>query len=279
MEAKVIQVTPAMAQKWLNEHNPHNRPLYEKTIEAYAADMKKGLWTINNQGIGFDEEGNLLDGQHRLYAIVFSGVTVPLLVIRGLPNKFFDGHVTQETIDRGKPRSIGDILTLSHGMENASLRAAMAAILANLSLGNTSIKMTSGITLEIIKIYQGEMDAVMQARSAVKGLLYAPALGAFCFAAKPFKDKTIEFEKQYFSGENLAGGDPILAFRNFMQRRPPGVGGGAFRRIVWNNALTCLMHYVRGERLRKLVQSYVGYEFFANKQQKFTNRITELFKY
>ncbi len=88
ISSKKVFVTPAMAQQWLNEKNIHNRPIYERTVEAYALDMKRGLWAFNHQGICFDEEGNLLDGQQRLSAIVLSGETVPLLVVRGIPKTF-----------------------------------------------------------------------------------------------------------------------------------------------------------------------------------------------
>jgi len=278
MEAKVILVTPAMAQKWLNEKNIQNRSLYQKTVESYAADMKQGLWALNNQGIGFDDERNLIDGQHRLQAVVYSGVTVPMLVIRGLQKNFFDGHLTQETVDQGKSRGAGDVLALTRGLENANLKSALIRAVIKLCTGSNR-RVSVGILWEIIKIYEKELNAVVENRSHVKALVFAPAQGAFVFAAKCFMEKTIDFEKQYFSGENLQAGNPINTFRNYMLNRPPNNGGGAFRTVVQENALTCLMHHMTGEPFKRMQHGRQGYDFFSNKQKRVINQVCELFKY
>ena len=60
-------VMPEMAREWLT-HNTHNRPVSRQTVEQYARDMKAGRWYYTNQGIGFDVNGVMTDGQHRLLA-------------------------------------------------------------------------------------------------------------------------------------------------------------------------------------------------------------------
>jgi hypothetical protein len=278
METKITQVTPGMAQKWLSESNVHNRPLYEKTVESYAADMKRGFWALNNQGIGFDEKGTLIDGQHRLQAIVNSGATVPMLIVRGLSENFHDGHLTQETVDQGKPRMAGDILTLTRGLKYANLKVAIIRNIINLCCSQT--KRTSvGILWEVIKIYENEINSVVEARSGIKGLNYSPALSAFAFAAKSFLKETIEFEQNYFSGENLSAGDPVLTFRNYMMNRPTNNGGSAYRRMVMFNLLTCLMYHINRIPIKRIVHSAVGFEFFANKQKRTISQVADLFKY
>jgi len=279
VKARVVNTTPTMAQKWLSESNPHNRKIYKNTVEAYARDMKRGMWSLNNQGIGFDEDGELIDGQHRLTAIVWSGMTVPMLVVKGLPKNYVDGHKTQETVDRNKPRSIGDILTLSHGIENATLKSAVINVVAYLCTRKAT-KATPSIILEIMNIYGGELDAVMNKRKAVPGLIFAPVLGSFVFAAKVFKRETVEFEKKYFSGEELRRGDPPLIFRNQMlNRRNSGNKNGFQRKHIMDFCLTSLKYYIEQQPLNRLLQSNVGYDFFANKQKRTINIVSELFEY
>lgn len=278
MEAKIVQVTPTMAQKWLTEKNNHNRPIYEKTVESYASDMKRGLWAVNNQGIGFDEDGNLIDGQHRLQAVVYSGATVQMLVMRGIPKNYNNGFKTQLTVDQGKPRGLGDQLSLVYGIDNANLRVAIIRTLIGIIVPGNK-KTSAGILLEVMKIYQDELNVVIANRTAVPGLIFAPALGAFVFAAKCFKDKVVDFEKQYFSGEDLSAGNPILTFRNYMLNRPSSGGGSTYRKAVQNNTLTCLMYHITEQKLKRIVQSLVGYEFFANRQKRYINQVSELFKY
>ena len=275
-----VDVTPQIAQKWLDECNTHNRTLYETTVDAYARDMKRGFWALNHQGICFSEDSVLLDGQHRLAAVVRSEKTVPFYVFRGMPKEFqADGsrHLTQETVDGNKPRGVGDRLALAHGIGNANLKVAVAAVLINICTGK-SVKMTPAVVLEVLGIYAGEVEAVLENRSTARGLGYAPVLGAFAFAAKCFKDKVLEFERAYFSGENLSSGSPILAFRNYMLNRPPGVVGQSHRRAVQNHALNCLMYYVKGQPLSRLASGIQGHNFFEYKESEVVEEIRELIR-
>lgn len=114
---KVIEVTPALAEKWLDQNN-HNRNLREKAVMAYARDMESGNWAENGESIKFAKDGTLLDGQHRLQAITLSGVTVRMLVVTGLENG------SQETMDDGRKRTLADALHL-RGETNAVVLGAL----------------------------------------------------------------------------------------------------------------------------------------------------------
>lgn len=113
----IVDITPDLARKWLNQ-NTHNRNFRERVGKAYAADMRAGNWREDGQSIRF-AEGDivlldnppivgdaLLDGQHRLWAIANSGVTTRMLVVSNLPDD------TQDTMDTGAKRSLGDVLKL-----------------------------------------------------------------------------------------------------------------------------------------------------------------------
>lgn len=103
--ARVIDVTPFMAQNWLSQ-NPSNRSVSHQRVDAYAHDMKNGDWKMNGEPIVIDSVGQLKNGQHRLHAVVKSGSTVPMLVVFGV-----DPSVT--LYDRGRARSAIDILRIS----------------------------------------------------------------------------------------------------------------------------------------------------------------------
>lgn len=276
---KKVEVTPQMAQRWLNECNKHNRPLYQNTIDAYALDMKRGYWAFNHQPICFDNEDVLMDGQQRLSAIVLSGKTIPFLIARNWPVTFEtpegDAHQIQETVDGGKPRGLGDRLTLAYGVQNANLKCAIIAVIVNIATGK-KIKMSTGVIYEVLKTYDKEIESILDNRGYGKMLSCAPVLGAFTFAAKCFKEKIIEFERLYFKGENIGG--PILTLRNYMLNRPSNHSGHSNRRIIQNHVLNALMYYVLGEPLKRLVSSQQGLEFFQNKQKKIIYELSELFR-
>lgn len=109
----VVDVTPDLAEKWLGQNN-HNRNLRDRAVAAYARDMKAGNWAENGESIKFAKDGTLLDGQHRLWAVVDSGVTVRMLVVTGLEGS------DQETMDAGRKRSLSDALHL-RGEINSSI--------------------------------------------------------------------------------------------------------------------------------------------------------------
>jgi len=80
----VMDITPSQAFAWL-EGNTHNRPLDQAHVERLARDMKAGRWRLTHQGIAFDTTGLLVDGQHRLWAVIEADVTVPMRVFFNEP--------------------------------------------------------------------------------------------------------------------------------------------------------------------------------------------------
>lgn len=115
--ADVITVTPALAKEWL-DRNVHNRPIRKNKVVNYARDMRAGNWALNGEAVKFAVDGVLLDGQHRLHAVVAADVPVQMLVVSGLAND------TQTTMDSGVKRTTGDALGLD-GQKNAQMLAAI----------------------------------------------------------------------------------------------------------------------------------------------------------
>src|SRR3990172_8052075 len=79
----LIDVTPNPPREWLRT-NTHNRKLRDRAVADYARDMTAGHWTLNGEAIKFATDGTVLDGQHRLRAVIDSDVTVQMLVVVGL---------------------------------------------------------------------------------------------------------------------------------------------------------------------------------------------------
>ncbi len=103
--ASVELVTPEMAVAFLN-NNPANRPLSEDNIRLYAREIEKERWFVNNNGIGICEDGTLMDGQHRLNAIVKSNQAQRMVVVRNMKKAAF------ATIDTGRKRTTSDMLSI-----------------------------------------------------------------------------------------------------------------------------------------------------------------------
>lgn len=113
-----ILVTPQMAHAWLAQNNA-NRNLRNYKVADYARDMRAGRWSYSNDGICISTDGRLLNGQHRLSAVIEAGVPVHLLVIQNMP---VDSMIN---MDVGIVRTAADVLGLREE-KNTHLLAAIA---------------------------------------------------------------------------------------------------------------------------------------------------------
>lgn len=96
-------ITPDTARLYLKFNN-NNRPLRKAHIRSLAFDITNGDWQVTHQGIAFDTTGKLIDGQHRLHAIIEAGIPIQMPVTRGCSSSSFS------ILDRGANRSPSDIL-------------------------------------------------------------------------------------------------------------------------------------------------------------------------
>ncbi len=103
--AFVMEVTPELAYQWLGR-NYLNRKLDHALIDRYYRQIIYGKWRFIHQGIAFDKNGILIDGQHRLAAICKAKRAVEMLVFT---NQTFNNH---EVIDGGKIRTNLDVIKL-----------------------------------------------------------------------------------------------------------------------------------------------------------------------
>jgi len=84
IKTSTVLITPDLAAMWLKTSNKANRSIGERHVDKLANDMISGKWRTTHQGIAFYEDGVLADGQHRLAAIIKSGIAQQMLVVTGL---------------------------------------------------------------------------------------------------------------------------------------------------------------------------------------------------
>lgn len=116
VQTKVMLVTPEIAKNWLTA-NTMNRKMDDGTVNYYADQMKKDFWTLSPDAITFSDTHKLLNGQHRLRAVVVSGKSVYMSVTFSMPEECF------KNIDRQKVRSNGDVLQM-HGIKSSRMMSA-----------------------------------------------------------------------------------------------------------------------------------------------------------
>jgi hypothetical protein len=89
LRTELVHVTPDMARNWLDAHNVGNRSISKGIVARYAREMQAGKWMLTHQGPAFDYTDFLIDGQHRLAAVVQSGKTVPMWITFGADPETF----------------------------------------------------------------------------------------------------------------------------------------------------------------------------------------------
>lgn len=126
----VSKIGPQDAQDILDASKSFsNRPVKPNLVAYLTQEILSGAWKVNGEPVILDENGILLDGQHRLRAIIAAGRNVETLVVRGVKKDVFP------TIDTGGKRSGGDILALA-GYTDTNKAAALLRWIARWENGS-----------------------------------------------------------------------------------------------------------------------------------------------
>ena len=207
MKAELRTITPEIASEML-ECNTRNRPLTEPHVASLVKEMKGGRWKINGDMIRISVDGMILDGQHRLTAVVRSGMTIQSWVIDGLPNDVFD------TIDVGKRRSSGDTL-VCRGEQNAHRLSAALIMIDKYMTGRVekTVKYSNTEVEGLLAKYPDVRLSLMTSTNG-KGLLLPSVLDA-CHYLFSKKDPALTevFMEKIFKGVGLEEGDPFYVLR------------------------------------------------------------------
>jgi hypothetical protein len=180
VEVRRVQVTPSLAASMFNrseaaaklhgfEADQLNRPIRNSGVERYARLMRDGHWDENSPApVSVTPEGYVIDGQHRLLAVIESGVSVLMFIATEVPRP------TQRVIDDGIRRKASDFSTLT---------TKTAAITNNMVIG----KRGALSNIEIVEFYEKHRDAVNFAAQSVgakhvRNVTVAPVLAAIARA-------------------------------------------------------------------------------------------------
>jgi len=220
-DVRLELITPAMAAEWL-QFNVHNRKINEPRVNQLVQDILAGRWMLNGETIKFDREGRLLDGQHRLLAIVQAKTAIQSLVMYALD------PMAQLTIDIGQQRTTGQQLTLAGiGITNTSNTAALAVCLIRIDLyphliWNTSLIPSKPQQIEYVIRNKDELEAAVASgqKGWVATRINKTAYGALHFVAHHggFDCEWQTFNEGFVSGISLKAGDPRLALRSYAVR-------------------------------------------------------------
>lgn len=258
IESEWTYVTAAQMAKWLKtgEDPGVNRNLNELHVRRLMHDMENDRWSHTHQGLAFDVDGKLRDGQHRGTAQVRLGQDRWWLITRGLPS------AAQHNMDAGRKRGIADFT----GGRNRNIRASAARTIRAFELTQPNITesrirevMRYMTTADVIESMDEQMLAKLDALSsdAYHAGQRTPAFSASSLLAAAGFVLTEEEGREWLTGfaemSNLRTGDPRIALMK--------IRGSAGKRLNQQNerilALRCAVAWKNDEEVKVLKPSLV----------------------
>jgi len=211
--------------------------------------MVEGRWKLNGEPIILSDKGNLMNGQHRLHAVIRSNTPAYMMLTEGVDEAAF------ATMDAGINRTAGDVLAMN-GVTNFNHVAAMTRMMLNYKDGASINRPCSPQQIEEAVERHPEIEKYATSFGCLFNLGRSVAV-ACCVIASRFGEgdageQVADFVHGVASGANLADGDPRLIFRNKLiamnydrLRRPE-------QSVVWYYTQRALLHHLNGNKLAKL---------------------------
>jgi len=237
MKITIETITPDVARAMLG-HNTANRGLRRQRVVSYADQMARGQWLETGDPIKFAPDGTLLDGQHRLAAVIESGATVRMAVARNVNRDAY------RIIDTGLGRTPGD--GLGPEVANAAVKAAAARLLYVIECDGDPRKtqdMTAVTRTDVTDYFEEHHEELESAQPlawalyrATGGGIKAAWMAFIVLARRVNREWADEFCDGLLTGANLSPGDPRLALRNWLPRNKMRQNGGYVGVFVktWN---------------------------------------------
>lgn len=217
MRAEVVDITPELATHWLSK-NTDNRKLRKYRAANLAQSMKDGKWAANGESISFDTRGVLVDGQHRLQAILNSGIRATIAVVLGVDPK------ARPTVDTGLKRTASDNLSM-RGEMYATQLASTIQIWACYYNGDLRRRdaykaiLSHREVIEWLEAWPGIRESVARVGKMVGGGRKCLAPGEVAFVhfaivqSGVTQDDADRFIQSVLVGAGLEENNPVLALR------------------------------------------------------------------
>lgn len=239
----IVLIGVEQAKEWLATRFDNERTIHENKVRAFARDMIEGNWHFTADTVRFTQEGRLMDGQHRLAAVVQSGQAQWFPIVN-LPEEVRAG------IDTGSARTLGELLHMGNHVNGRVL----AAIVRRVLIYRNGVQGTSGgrylpTHTEGVKFVNENREQLQDSAGFAFRLqrsrfpVSPSSIGAAHFVcAKVNKEQADEVFERLVTGFGLTEKDPVAAYRNrailYEQRNRTNItADDAFRFAIltWNH--------------------------------------------
>lgn len=256
IRTEVQTVTPKLATEWLAA-SQGNRHMRHEAVAGFAQQMKRGDWQLNGEAIVFDETGRLINGHHRLMAVIVAGCDVKMLVTMGVkPEAIF-------TVDTGTSRTLADHLTLNAGT-NSKVRGSYLGMCVRILCGFTVQLRTIESYRSWEPIFHKGTEKYLELGCFTKPLMRRATVASPLILAHKHDEQQVEqMMVDLRDGSNLMAGDPMLTLREYLsqtfnkERRGDDTVDQQMSKVFG-----AILARLEGRTLRKLQASAEATDFF-----------------
>lgn len=252
-EIKLETVSPEMAEKWLNSNTGPQRTMRPGVAEKYAQDMRMGNWTECPDPVAFYKDGTLADGQHRLWAIVDSGISQKFYIVRDLSRE------AGLNIDTGLGRSLTDSMKVMDPSSNFFPELIAVCRAMDLGQRNANISVSNAVKLSVVERYEEAARWAVSHGPRGRGIRSSMLLAAVgrAYLHEKDHDRLIKFGAVMTSGFPDEGvrDTAAIAFRNFLQYTATSgtiTSSAAIWRDVFLKAQNVIWYFMRGRELKQI---------------------------
>lgn len=264
---RMVSISPQTAKKWLETKNAHNRPLSATRVRNYALDMKAGAWALTHQGIAFDEHGMLIDGQHRLAAIVESGVTIVMWVWYGVTAEQHMETVvkTQDCVDRNMVRNNGQQLAMN-GVTNAKAVAAACKVIRDIAIDENGSAMSMAQVGFVLDRYGKHITAALSVNWPLS-MRRASLFGTIAFCRAVNIAKVDAFASSLASMDSVKKTSPVHALWLWNDRHGSTSGSSGQRRTFCDVVASCVRAFIEDRPMNRVVSNSEAMAYFRHFQK------------
>lgn len=223
VRAYATEVNPKLATDMLYKTEAKNRKINQRRVRALAGVMSRGQWELNGECIIVDDDGNVRDGQHRLEAVVRSGVTIPAIIVEGIDPSTF------HSLNTGVSRTFGHAYYMTHDIDQgtASTISGATRYFIQYEAGSPFVTQDVRPTIfdceAVVKNHPGIVDSVMFCKGLykrlTKGAPWVFPIGAaaclhYIYSCSQGAAAADDYIEQLLLGVNIREGSAAQIVRN-----------------------------------------------------------------
>ena len=248
MRVEITTVTPQMAEAFLI-NNPSNRKINKQSLNMLVRTIKAGNWALTHQGVAIYNDGTLADGQHRLSAIVESGIACKMPVFYGVEKN----EKTVMAVDCGKIRSVKDSSAII-GLEVRPIDVGLCKIL-EFGIYKRPNRLTHQESVDLCEKHRDSLDLIRRLMPTNKAVTSKACVKGAILKAKELGVDFLLLQRictVLNTGEY--NGDLMLGAVRLRTRMLATLGltGSVLNENLYNMVLNTCMKMHRGENVKKI---------------------------